>query len=100
MEKKIAAGTFLVLAIALALGFGQLYLRASEVAKVECEGDQSKSREIAKDYLPNSPTFRFDGIEDSLKLEDTNTFECPDWGEFVLLQLEKDTSQKRKSTLF
>jgi len=40
MKKKIAAGTFLVLAIALALalGFAQLYRGASEAAKVECEG--------------------------------------------------------------
>ena len=42
-----------------------------------------KSREIAEDYLLNSLTFRFDGIEDSLKLVDTNTLKCPYCWEFV-----------------
>lgn len=42
-----------------------------------------KSREIAEDYLLNSLTFRFDGIEDSLKLGNTNTLKCPYCWEFV-----------------
>ena len=85
MKKKIAVGMFLVLAIAiviaLALSFAQLYPGTIEEPEVGC--DKGKSREIAKDYLLNSPTFRFDGIEDSLKLVVTNTLKCPCCWEFV-----------------
>ena len=162
MKKEIVAGMFLIFAIALTLGFAQLYPGASEAAEMECEGgadeaispnetgyenitwikdqikkwkedpelriagtstdsarktvtlwvygltpenqrldgtmidgwgiivaqspmpaDKNKSREIAGDYLLNSFTFRFDGIEDSLKLVDTNTLDCPYCWEFV-----------------
>ena len=35
------------------------------------------SREIAEEFLRNSPTFVFDGIEDTLKLTDTLRPRCP-----------------------
>ncbi|MFQ6073444.1 MAG: hypothetical protein ACE5KT_12205 [Methanosarcinales archaeon] len=42
---------------------------------------KEKSQEIASDYLRNSPTFKFDGMEDTLKLVETNTMRCPYcWG--------------------
>jgi PGF-CTERM protein len=53
------------------------------IAQSPMPADQNKSLEIAEEYLLNSPTFRFDGIEDSLKLVDTNTLDCPDCWEFV-----------------
>ncbi|RJS74348.1 hypothetical protein CW714_01660, partial [Methanophagales archaeon] len=53
------------------------------VAQSPMPADKDKSREIAKNYLLNSPTFRFDGIEDSLKLVVTNTLKCPCCWEFV-----------------
>jgi hypothetical protein len=43
MKKKIAVGMFLVLAIAFALGFAQLYPGASEAAEVECEGGDGEA---------------------------------------------------------
>jgi len=80
MKKKIAV-LVLAIVIALALGFAQLYPGTVKEPEVGC--DKDKSREIAKDYLLNSPTFRFDGIEDSLKLVVTNTLKCPCCWEFV-----------------
>ena len=38
---------------------------------------------IAKDYLLNSPTFKFDGIEDTLELVATNQGVCPYCWQFV-----------------
>ena len=38
---------------------------------------QEVSRKFAEDFLKNSPTFVFDGIEDSLKLTKTLTARCP-----------------------
>ena len=47
------------------------------------EVSQEESEEIAKSYLLNSPTFRFDGIEDTLELIATNEVTCPYCWEFV-----------------
>jgi predicted secreted protein len=44
---------------------------------------QEESQEIARQYLLNSPTFKFDGMEDSLELVATNTMKCPYCWEFV-----------------
>lgn len=44
---------------------------------------KEKSQEIARDYLRNSPTFKFDGMEDTLRLVETNTMRCPYCWEFV-----------------
>lgn len=54
------------------------------VAQSPIPADQVESQRIAEDYfLLNSPTFKFDGIEESLKLVDTNTFKCPYCWEFM-----------------
>lgn len=44
---------------------------------------EAESREIAENYVRNSPTFKFDGIEDSLRLVATNPLRCPSCWEFV-----------------
>jgi hypothetical protein len=79
MKKNIAIGIciFLIFALALSLSFNNGW-KLSPMPP-----DQKKSREIAEEYLLNSLTFRFDGIEDSLELEDTNTLKCPYCWEFV-----------------
>jgi len=38
---------------------------------------QEESQRIAKDYLVSSPTFAFDGTEDTLRLVNTHTMRCP-----------------------
>jgi hypothetical protein len=38
---------------------------------------QEESQKIAEEFLKNSPTFVFDGIEETLKLTDTLTARCP-----------------------
>jgi len=57
MKKKIAVGMLLVLAIALALGFAQLYSGASEAVEVECEeygGEASDRPSVSAEvYSPN-----------------------------------------------
>jgi len=44
---------------------------------------EEESQEIARDYLIDSPTFKFDGIADSLELTATNTLRSPYSWEFV-----------------
>ena len=41
------------------------------------EVSQEESRRIAEEFLRNSPTFAFDGIEDTLRLVDTLRPRCP-----------------------
>ncbi len=43
---------------------------------------EEESRRIAEDYLRNSPTFTFDGMEDTLSLVETHTMLCPYCWEF------------------
>jgi len=38
---------------------------------------QDESQRLAEDYLVSSPTFVFDGLEDTLRLVDTYTLRCP-----------------------
>jgi hypothetical protein len=42
-----------------------------------------ESQQIALDYLKNSPTYQFDGIEDTVELIDTLTLRCPSCWTFV-----------------
>ena len=44
---------------------------------------KEESEEIARNYLLNSPTFKFDGIEDSLELAATYEATCPYCWQFV-----------------
>ena len=41
------------------------------------EVSQEESRRIAEEFLRNSPTFAFDGIEDTLRLTNTLRPRCP-----------------------
>ncbi len=57
---------------------------ASACNSGEAEGvTQESSQEIARQYVLNEPTFKFDGIEETLKLADTITLKCPYCWEFV-----------------
>jgi hypothetical protein len=38
---------------------------------------EEESRRIAEEFVRNSPTFVFDGIEDTLRVIDTITLRCP-----------------------
>jgi len=56
----------------------------SETSEQEfIEVSQGKSAEIARNYLLNSPTFKFDGMRDTLELVAINTMKCPYCWEFV-----------------
>lgn len=44
---------------------------------------RAESESIAREYVLNSPTFGFDGMEETLKLVATNTMRCPCCWEFV-----------------
>ena len=44
---------------------------------------EDESQAIARDYLVNSPTFKFDGMADSLELTATNTLRSPYSWEFI-----------------
>ena len=44
---------------------------------------QEESQEIAEEFLRNSPTFVFDGMEETLELVDTLTARCPSCWAFI-----------------
>jgi len=44
---------------------------------------QQDSCSVAEDFVRNSPTFRYDGIEETLVLTAVNTLRCPYCWEFV-----------------
>jgi hypothetical protein len=44
---------------------------------------KQESQEIVEEFITNSPTFSFDGIADSLKLERTFTARCPSCWVFI-----------------
>ena len=53
-----------------------------------CDSDltpvsQEESRSIAREYVLASPTFRFDGMEQTLELVSEETLRCPYCWEFV-----------------
>ena len=57
---------------------------ASACSSGEAEGvTQEASQEIARQYVLSEPTFKFDGMEETLKLADTITLRCPYCWEFV-----------------
>ena len=66
----------LVLGLLIVAGCAQ---SASQEGSVITEDE---SREIAEQFLRSSPTFRFDGIEDSVKLVSTSLWEKPYCWEF------------------
>ena len=47
------------------------------------EVSEEESQEIAEEFVEDSPTFVFDGIEDTLVLTDTLTLQCPYCWQFV-----------------
>jgi len=51
---------------------------------------EETSKEVAKDFVVNSPTFVFDGIEDSFQLTETITLRCPYCWQFIF---EFDSAQ-------
>ena len=62
------------------------------IAGCACNGDtgnsdspptKQESQEIAEEFIINSPTFAYDGISDSLKLERTFTARCPSCWVFI-----------------
>ncbi len=59
----------------------KVYSETSEREVVEVS--QEESEEIARNYLLNSPTFKFDGIEDRLELVAINQALCPYCWQFV-----------------
>jgi len=44
---------------------------------------QEESQEIAQEYLLNDSTFKFDGMEETLRLVDVDTLRCPYCWAFV-----------------
>ena len=44
---------------------------------------EEESGQIALEFLTNSPTYLYDGIEDTVKLADTITLRCPSCWSFV-----------------
>lgn len=66
-----------------------LMLVASAFIAVACDSGEAEgvtqeaSQEIARQYVLDEPTFKFDGMEETLKLADAITLKCPYCWEFV-----------------
>jgi len=69
-----------IIAINLILIFSSLLIIAGCKATPP---DEQSSQKIARDFLINAPTFKFDGIKNSLKLTATDTLRSPYSWEFT-----------------
>ena len=70
-------------AIALVSGTTFMLSQLSENGSAFNPVSEEESLEIALEYLKNSPTFRFDGMEDTLKHVETHPLDTPYSWEFV-----------------
>ena len=70
-------------AIALVSGTTFMLSQLSENGSAFNPVSEEESLEIALEYLKNSPTFRFDGMKDTLKHVETHPLDTPYSWEFV-----------------
>lgn len=68
--------------VALAL-YSQLSCPIEKPSTVTNGVNEEKSLKIAQQFLENSPTYKFDGIEETLKHEETLTLRCPYCWQFI-----------------
>ena len=76
MRKSLYLAIGLVLALTLSGSVGYALGRGGD-SNGFTPVTQEESQGIAEDYLVSSPTFAFDGMEDTLRLVDTHTARCP-----------------------
>ena len=66
-----------IIAVAALALYNQLYCPIEKPSTVTNGISEEESLKIAQQFLKNSPTYKFDGIEDTLKHEETLTLRCP-----------------------
>jgi len=76
----IIAVIIAILALAL---YSQLSCPIEKPSTVANGVNEEESLNIAQQFLENSPTYKFDGIEETLKHEETLTLRCPYCWQFI-----------------
>ena len=76
----IIAAIIAVAAIAL---YGQLSCPIEKPSTIANGVSEEESLNIAQQFLKNSPTYKFDGIEETLKHQETLTLRCPYCWQFI-----------------
>jgi heat shock protein HslJ len=72
-----------IIAIAILALYNQLSCPTEEPATVTNGVNEEESLNIAKQFLKNSQTYKFDGIEETLKHKETLTLRCPYCWQFI-----------------
>ena len=72
-----------IIAVAVLALYNQLSCPIEEPSTVANGVSEEESLNISQQFLKNSPTYKFDGIEDTLKHEETLTLRCPYCWQFI-----------------
>ncbi|MBA7712975.1 hypothetical protein ES703_121969 [subsurface metagenome] len=83
MKRRLLIISLALAAIALLGIWGCKSLPPDDGENQGIAPSEEESQEIAIEYLLNCPTFKFDGIEDSVRLVATNTLRGPNSWEFI-----------------
>jgi hypothetical protein len=72
-----------IIAVAALALYSQLSCPIEKPSSVANEVNEEKSLNIAHQFLKNSSTYKFDGMEETLKHEETLTLRCPYCWQFI-----------------
>ena len=72
-----------IIAVATLMFYSQLSCPTEEPSTVTNGFSEEESLNIAQQFLKNSPTYKFDGIEETLKHEESLTLRCPYCWQFI-----------------
>ena len=72
-----------IIAITILALYNQLSCPTEKPSTVTNGVSEEESLSIANNFLKNSPTYKFDGLEDTLKHKETLTLRCPYCWQFI-----------------
>jgi heat shock protein HslJ len=75
--------TTAILVVATLFLYGQLFCPIKQQTTITNGVSEDESLNIAQQFLKNSPTYNFDGIEETLKNKETLTLRCPYCWQFI-----------------
>jgi hypothetical protein len=87
LKKRNAILIIIILAVIIALGllifYNQFSCPTQKQSTFTNNVNKEDSLSIAQQFLKNSPTYKFDGIEETIKLQETLTLRCPYCWQFI-----------------
>lgn len=86
LRKRAAIPILLISAailVAILFFYGQLSCPIQQQATITNGVSEEESLNVAQQFLKNSPTYKFDGIEETLKHKDTLTLRCQYCWQFI-----------------